>query len=36
MSFSDYMTTLFMPALLQTVYMLFVPTISQFTMFWDW
>ena len=27
MSFSDYMTTLFMPALLQTVYMLFVPTI---------
>ena len=27
MSFSDYTTTLFMPALLQTVYMLFVPTI---------
>lgn len=27
MSFSDYMTTLFMPALLQTVHMLFVPTI---------
>lgn len=27
MSFSDYMTTLFMPAFLQTVYMLFVPTI---------
>lgn len=27
MSFSDYITTLFMPALLQTVYMLFVPTI---------